>query len=126
MERSDTYGEGRIMLGRIVLILIQFGVSWRLAPEISRLLPDFGDMNIFAMAVIFGLMVWLIGVLGHLVLKDVAQPTPSTLAFSVLVAVIFAGATLIPDVTQAISRIVAVPIVLYPLIGAVLGYAVKR
>lgn len=114
------------MLGRIVLILIQFGVSWRLAPEISRLLPDFGDMNIFAMAVIFGLMVWLIGVLGHLVLKDVAQPTPSTLAFSVLVAVIFAGATLIPDVTQAISRIVAVPIVLYPLIGAVLGYAVKR
>ncbi|MEO0729879.1 MAG: hypothetical protein AAFY64_05820, partial [Pseudomonadota bacterium] len=66
------------MLGRIVLILIQFGISWRIAPEIKRLLPPLGDLEIFAFAVIFALLVWLIGVLGHLVLKDVAQPTPST------------------------------------------------
>ncbi|MEO1718844.1 MAG: hypothetical protein AAFR23_01290 [Pseudomonadota bacterium] len=114
------------MLGRIVLILIQFGISWRIAPEIKRLLPPLGDLEIFAFAVIFALLVWLIGVLGHLVLKDVAQPTPSTLAFALLIALIFAGGTLIPDVTQAIGRIVAIQPILYPLIGAVLGYAVKR
>jgi len=114
------------VLGRIVLILIQLAVAWRLAPELKRYLPPMGDAEIFVYAVIFALLVWLVGVLGHLILKDVAQPTPSTLLFALGFAVVFAGLTLIPDVTRAIANVVRINTLYYPLIGAVIGYAVKR
>lgn len=114
------------MLGRIVLILIQFGITWRVAPEISRLLPELGDLRIFALAVAFAVLVWLIGVVGHLVLKDVAQPTPSTLAVAMVFALILAGATLVPEVMTAVGKVMTIQPLLYPLIGAVLGYAIKR
>jgi hypothetical protein len=114
------------MLGRIVLIIIQFALAWRLAPDIQRFLPPLGDLQIFALAAIFALLVYLIGVVGHFVLKDVAQPTPSTLAVSLGFALALAGLTLLPDVTQAVSKIIAVPKLLYPLVGAVVGYAIKR
>jgi len=115
------------MLGRIVLVLVQFAIAWRFAPEIRRYLPPLGDLELFAFAVIFALLVWVVGALGHLVLKDVTQPTPSTLVFAVVVALGFAALTLVPDVTNAIARVAPrVDLYLYPLLGAVLGYAVKR
>lgn len=114
------------MLGRIVLIIIQFAVAWRLAPEIERFLPPLGQLEIFAYALIFALIVFVLGVIGHLVLKDVAQPTPSTLAASVILALICAALTLFPDITRAINSVINVPILLYPLVGAVIGYAIKK
>ena len=110
------------MLGRIVLILIQFSIAWRLAPEIKRYLPPMGALEIFALAVIFALLVWFVGALGHLVLKDVTQPSPSTLLFAVVSALAFAALTLVPDVTQAIARVLPrIDLYLSPLAGAVLG-----
>ncbi|MEM6498803.1 MAG: hypothetical protein AAF709_19050 [Pseudomonadota bacterium] len=114
------------MLGRLVLIIIQFALAWRLAPDIQRFLPPLGDLQIFALAAIFALLVYLVGVLGHFVLKDVAQPTPSTLVVALVCALACAALTLIPDVTQAINRIITIPTLLYPLVGAVIGYAIKR
>ncbi|MGF1649666.1 MAG: hypothetical protein ACFCUN_04390 [Hyphomicrobiaceae bacterium] len=114
------------MLGRIVLILIQVALAWRLMPEIARFLPPLGDLRIFAFALIFALLVWLVGLLGHYILKDVSQPTPSTLAVALGVALAFAALTLIPDVPQAVAKVVKIDTTLYPLIGAVIGYAIKR
>lgn len=115
------------MLGRIVLIIIQFALCWRLAPDIQRLLPGgLGDLQIFALAAVFALIVYLLGVVGHFVLKDVAQPTPSTLVVSLVLALACAALTLIPDVTRAVSSIISIPKLIYPLVGAVVGYAIKR
>ncbi|MEO1264092.1 MAG: hypothetical protein AAFV26_00120 [Pseudomonadota bacterium] len=115
------------MLARLVLIVIQAGLSIRLAPEIRRFLTvDLQGFDIFVYALIFGVLVWLVGVLGHLILKDVAQPTPSTLAFSIGTALVFAGLTLIPDLTEAVGRVIKLDAYYYPLVGAVLGYAVKK
>ncbi|MEL6622363.1 MAG: hypothetical protein AAFR70_01970 [Pseudomonadota bacterium] len=114
------------MLGRLVLVLIQFALAWRLAPDLKRLLPPMGDLDIFALAVCFALIVWLVGVLGHFVLKDVAQPTPSTLGVALAFALVCGGLTLLPDVTQAVGRVIKIDSFLYPLVGAVAGYAIKR
>ena len=115
------------MIGRLVLILIQLGLGWVLAPMIMAKLPAFGALNIFVYAAVFAVLVWLIGMLGSIVLKDVAQPTPSTLSVALVGALIGAGLTLVPDVTKAIGSVIkGVPLHAYPLLGAVLGYAVKR
>ena len=75
----------------------------------------------------FSILVWLTGMVGAVVLKDVAQPTPSTLSVALIGALIGAGLTLVPDITKAVSGLAkGVPLHAYPLIGAVLGYAVKR
>mgnify|MGYP000851924230 CR=1 FL=1 len=115
------------MIGRLLLILVQLGLGWVLAPMIMAKLPGFGTLNIFVYAVVFAVLVWLTGMIGAVVLKDVAQPTPSTLSIALLGALIGAGLTLVPDVTKAVASVVkGVPLHAYPLIGAVLGYAVKR
>lgn len=115
------------MIGRLILILVQLGLGWVLAPMIMAKLPSFGTLNIFVYAVVFAVLVWLTGMVGAVVLKDVAQPTPSTLSVALIGALIGAGLTLVPDITKAVSGVVkGVPLHAYPLIGAVLGYAVKR
>jgi FtsH-binding integral membrane protein len=116
------------MLGRIILLLIQLAVGWYAAPEIMRYVKvDVGDFRILIYALLFGVIVWILGVLGALVLKDVARPSGSTLAVAVIGALIFAGLTLVPDVTQAVAKVVnGVPDRAYPLLGAVIGYAIKR
>lgn len=117
------------MLGRLVLCLIQLGVGWFAAPKLIALvnLPKLGSLTIFVYAVVFAVLVWLLGVVGALVLKDVAKPSPSTLAVALLGAVILAGMTLFPDIMRAINGVVpGVPERAFPLIGAVLGYAIKR
>ena len=115
------------MLGRLILILIQLALGWFLGPLIVAKIPAFGALNIFVYAVVFAVLVWLIGFLGAIVLKDVAQPSPSTLTVALVGALIGAGLTMVPDVMKAIAGVVkGVPPLAYPLIGAVLGYAVKR
>lgn len=114
------------MFGRLVLILLQLAIGWFAAPHIKQYIPSLGQLDIFVLAAIFALVVWLVGFIGALVLKDVGQPTPSTLVVALVCAAIFAGLTLIPDVMRAINSVVRIPVTAYPLIGAVIGYAVKR
>ncbi len=117
------------MLGRLVLIAFQLAIGWRLMSEIPQLLaylPPLGDLRIFAVALVFALIVWIVGLLGALVLKDVASPTPATLTFAIVAALAFAALTLIPEVTTAVRRVVQIQPSIYPLIGAVIGYAIKR
>ena len=90
-------------------------------------LPKMGSLTIFVYAVLFAIIVWLIGMLGSLILKDVAKPSPSTLAAALICAALLAGLTMIPDAMKAIAKVVpGVPKTVFPLIGAVIGYAIKR
>lgn len=115
------------MLGRLVLILLQIAACWFLGPLIVSKLPQLGGLNIFLFAAVFAILVWLLGFLGALVLKDVAQPSPATLSFALVGALIGAGLTLVPQVTGFVATFVkGVPTLAYPLAGAVLGYAIKR
>lgn len=115
------------MLGRLVLLLAQIIAGWGLAPRLVQMVPKFGEFRIFIYAIVFAVIVWIVGVIGGLVLKDVAKPSPAALSMALVGALIGAGLTLIPQVTGAVASLVAgVPHNAYPLAGAVLGYALKR
>ena len=115
------------MLGRLLLLVLQLAICWFIGPEIFKKLPQLGQLNIFVQAVVFAILVWLIGMVGAIVLKDVGTPSAATLTAALVGALIFAALTLIPDVTRAVGSVIkGVPLLAYPLVGAVLGYAVKR
>ena len=115
------------MLGRLVLLVIQLAAGWGLAPFVVRYVPGFGKLDIFVYALVFAVLIWLVGIIGALVLKDVAQPSPATLTVALVGALIGAGLTLIPAIPQAVAGVLpGLPARAYPLIGAVIGYAVKR
>ncbi len=114
------------MFGRLVLVLLQLAIGWFAAPHIKQYVPSLGQLDIFVLAAIFALVVWLVGLVGALVLKDVGQPNPSTLVVALFLACVLAGVTLIPDVMKAVNGVVRIPVNAYPLIGAVIGYAIKR
>ena len=115
------------MLGRLVLFLMQLVVGWFAGPMIFAKLPKFGQPDIFVQAIVFAILVWIIGVIAAIILKDVAHPSSSKLTAALVVALIFAALTLFPDITRFVASYVrGVPLMAYPLIGAVFGYALKR
>ena len=116
------------MLGRLMLLLRQLAVCWFFGPEIVKKLPSFGpQLGIFMHAVVFAILAWLVGVLGAIVLKDVGHPSTGKLTFALVGGLIGAAITLFPDVTRVIAGVIkGVPLIAYPLIGAVLGYTIKR
>lgn len=115
------------MLGRLVLLLLQLALCWVAGPEIVKKLPALGQLTIFAYAVVFAILAWLIGVVGAIVLKDVSQPSTGTLTFALIGGLIGAALTLLPDVTRAVAGVVKnLPLLAYPLVGVLIGYAIKR
>jgi hypothetical protein len=116
------------MLGRLILLLVQLAVGWFAAPHIIRYLPPFGGgLDIFVYAVVFAILVTLVGFIGSLILQGVGTPGGGTLASSLIFALIFAGLTLLPPVTSFVAGVVpGVRTLMYPLIGAVIGYIIKR
>ena len=119
------------MLGRIVLVVFQLAVAWRLTSEIPRVfaLVPFTftpTVQIFLYAIAFAIIVYVVGLLGALVLKDVPSPTPSTLVFAIVGGFVFAALSLFPEVRDAVAKVVRLQQTFYPLIGAVVGYAIKR
>lgn len=116
------------MLGRLVLILLQIAAGWFIAPMIMTKLPALGGLAIFLDAVVTAIIVWLVGFLGAVVLKDVAQPSPATLTSAVVGGLIGAVLTQVPQVTTFVSGVLkgGIPQRAYLLAGAVIGYAIKR
>ncbi len=114
------------MLGRLMLILVQLVVGWYAALEIAKALPTFGNLDIFLLAAVFALLVWAIGLLAGAVLKDVAQPGPPALLFAFAAAVVFSALTVFPEAQQAVASVAGdLDARIYPLVGAVIGYAVQ-
>jgi hypothetical protein len=117
------------MLPKIILTLLQIHVGWTYAPMIRAFIPaNLGTLNIFLLAVVVAVLVWLVGHIGGLVLKDTPPPTNATLSYVLVLALIFAALTLWPVIPATINGALklSVPVVAYPLIGAVLGYLIKR
>jgi hypothetical protein len=116
------------MLSRLVLLALQLVVAWIAAPVIVRYIPGLGRMQLFVFAAVFAVVVWVVGLVMAQVLRETGQPSSSTLVASLVLALI--GAALVtwlpvflPEVRGPMRNL---PDLAYPLIGAVLGYHVRR
>ena len=116
------------MLARLVLLALQLGIAWFAGPEIVRYIPRFGGLQLFVYAVVFAVIVWLVGLIMAQILRDTPTPSSTTLVTAVVVALI--GAALIlwlpgifPDLGRPMGQL---PALAYPLIGAVIGYHIRR
>jgi hypothetical protein len=116
------------MLARLILLLLQLAIGWFAAPHVLRYLPKFGStVDIFIYAIVVALLVTVVGFAGSLVLQGVGTPTTGTLTSALVVALIFAALTLVEPVTAFVSGITpGIRREVYPLVGAVLGYFIKR
>jgi uncharacterized membrane protein YqgA involved in biofilm formation len=117
------------MLPKIILTLLQLHVAIAYGPSLRGLIPaNLGVLNIFLLAVIVAVVVWIAGHIGALVLKETPPPTNATLAWCLVLAAVFAGLSLVPQVTSMLNATArqSIPPAVYPAIGAVLGYLIKR
>jgi hypothetical protein len=116
------------MLARLVLLAAQLVAGWLATEPILQRLPPFGGLRIFVYGLVAAVVVFMVGLVLSQILRDTGPPSRATLVSSILLAL--AGAALVyfrhvlPPEVQSSSR--AVPEEIYPLLGAVLGYALKR
>ena len=116
-----------MLIFRLVLLLVQLVGAFTAAPYITRLLPKFGQLDIFVYAIVVSIIVWLIGLVASMLLKDIAAPSSSTLTFVVILACVGAALTFVPAVKTAVGSVArGLQPQAYPLIGAVLGYILRR
>ncbi len=119
------------MLPRIVLFVLQLIAAWYLAPAIKGALPVLvaRPNDIFIDAILYALIILIVGFVGSLILKGASTPSSGTFTICLLLALVLAGLTLVPQVTQIVET--TVPALrgnrsLWPLLGAVVGYVLKR
>jgi hypothetical protein len=112
------------MLGQIILVAIQFVAALLGAPLVLAQIPISGDLKIFAQAVIFAVIVWIVGLVGSFALKDVNLPSTRTLGAALVGALVGAALTKVPGLMDASP--LKVPLLYLPLLGAIIGYAVRR
>ncbi|MEZ5856158.1 MAG: hypothetical protein R3D67_15935 [Hyphomicrobiaceae bacterium] len=119
------------MLPRIVLFLLQVAAAWFIADPIKSALGTLvaRPYDIFIYAVIYALIVFLMGYAGALVLKNVRVPSLGTLVACLVLAALGAGLTLVDAIRVPLDS--AVPLLsashkVYALAGALIGYLIKR
>jgi hypothetical protein len=116
------------MLSRLVLLAVQLAVGWFGAPYIVQYIPNLGGLQLFVYAVVFAVLVWVVGLILSQVLRETGMPSSSTLVTSLVVALIGAALitwlpAIVPDLAGTMRQVRAL---VYPLIGAVIGYHIKR
>lgn len=116
------------MLSRLVLLFVQLVVGWFGAPYVVRYIPGLGDLQLFVYAVVFAVLVWIVGLVLSQVLRETGTPSSSTLVSALVLALIGAALItwlpgLVPGLAGPMRRI---PAIAYPLIGAALGYEMRR
>ena len=114
------------MLGRLVLIFLQVAIGWTVGPLVRQYIPVSGAFDLFVYAAIFAVIVYIVGILAALIVKDVATPSPAALTTALVVALIAAafatyGWQLIPDLPGGTVTKRG-----FVLGGAVLGYMFRR
>lgn len=113
------------MLG-VVIFIVQAAAAWFLTPAVVSLLP-FGRLYLVAYAVAAALLVWLVGLLGARLLQSIPQPGVVTLLWSIAAALIGVGiAHLLPYSPALAGAMRVVPDAVYPTVGALLGYWLRR
>jgi len=116
------------MLSRLILLAAQLAIGWFGAPYIIRYIPNFGGLQLFVYAVVFAVLVWAAGLILSQVLRETGMPSSSTLVAALVVALVGAALitwlpTIVPDLAGTMRQVQER---IYPLIGAVLGYHIKR
>lgn len=112
------------MIGYLLLVVLQFISAFFGAPMVLRYIPVTGDPKVFVHALVFAVIVWIVGLLGSFALKDVRMPTTHTLASAMIGAVIGAGLMFVPQLLAAIPF--KFPPLYLPLVGAIIGYMARR
>ena len=91
---------------------------------------DFGkcrDLDIFVWAILFAVVIFVIGFIGSIVLKGVRTPGAGALTLALVLAIIIAALTLVPQVTRAAADAgLRIATLWWPLVGAMVGYFIKR
>lgn len=116
------------MLPRLILLLLQVALGWLAGLEIAKRVPPLGGLDIFVLGAIFAILVIMIGFIGSLVLKEVGAPSSATMTATLVVALIFAALTLVPQIVSWVGGITRgnIPTRAWPLVGAVLGYLMRK
>ena len=121
---------------RIILLIVQIAVGLFATKYVVSAIPGIpGNLYIFAFAIVAAILIFLVGLLASALMRDIGSPTSGTLVFSIVLALVGAGLTLIGPVMGAINT-TPVPSILnsigtstviaLPVLGAVIGYLVKR
>ena len=115
------------MLSRIVLAFVQLAVGWFAAPYIVGYLPGLGALLLFVYAVVFAVLVWIVGLVLSQVLKDTRMPSSPTFVSALVGALIGAAViTLLPAIApDFLILLPRIPARAYPLLGAILGYLAR-
>jgi hypothetical protein len=116
------------MLGYIILVIVQFAAAFVGGPQLAGRIPglDSGNVRVFVQAVIYALIVWVVGVVASILLKDVRMPGSATLTTALIGAIIGATILSIPQALNALYSVVHFPQAYLPIFGAILGYLVRR
>ncbi len=112
------------MLGTIILIAIQFAAAFLAAPFVLAHIPVSGDLKVFAHAVIFAVIIWIVGLVGSFALKDVNLPSTRTLGAALIGALIGAALSKVPNLMEMSP--LKFPALYLPLVGGIIGYMARR
>lgn len=113
------------MLSYVILIIFQTIAALGFAPVIVSYIPLQGDLTLFIFALVFALLIWLVGQIGGEVLKGLSRPSGAVLTTAMVGGLI--GAAIIFFFPQIASYIpFQVQALYFPLIGAIAGYFVQK
>jgi hypothetical protein len=115
------------MLGRLILLLLQIAIGWFGSNAIMGYIR-FGEFRLFIFAVVAAIVVFLIGVVAALVLKEVGSPSSHTLSWAVVLALIAAALWTFGPSLPVLSDVPwgKIRAEYAVLAGAILGYMIKK
>lgn len=121
------------MLPRIVLFALQLVTAWYVADAlvsfIARGFSVARSNEVYVYAVVYPLLIMLVGYAGSRVLRGVKSPSGATFILTLALSIALALVTLFPQVLRMAE--ILVPALrtatnIYPLVGALIGYYIKR
>jgi hypothetical protein len=110
-------------MGRLILFLVQLVVGWFAGKAIVAAIPIGGTPRLFIYAIVFAILAWICGLVAARILQGVADPSTAALTASVICGLIGAALLLVPQVSGLIRGVDTLAV---PLLGAVLGYHLRR
>jgi hypothetical protein len=119
------------MLPHLILIVLQLLGAVYIAPVIKSYIPSLGrvsgyDIDIFIWAILFAVVIFVIGFIGSIVLKGVRTPGAGALTLALVLALVIAALTLVVPITRGAAEAgLRIATLWWPLIGAMIGCFIK-
>jgi hypothetical protein len=115
------------MLSHVIALPLQVVIAWFAGPALIGLIPATGAWELFAYAVLYAVLVWIVGVVSAEIMQA-ELPSAGMLVASISLAIVGAAIyTWLPTFVPSMSgtwRGLAGQI--FPFVGAILGYQVGR